>query len=411
MVAVNGIAADQWGLLTAKQAAEQGVSGVRLKRLTDNGLLQHVGRGVYIVPGAGYPQHLEIKVAWLRLAPSKAAWQRSTTDPDSGVVSHTSACLLHDLGDIPAGNVEITVPRRRVTRDPDIHLLTGYLEPEDITLVDGLPVTTAERTIIDLLRARADAGHIGGVIADAEHRDLITTKSLSARVAPFAKAYGVAPAADGRVLIDHLVTQAGARLRADDVRDVARVAYGRGAADASRNTPVLQILAARFAEARPPDLLNPATREALRSIVSPIDDAVLKRMGELSMAVETRAELRAAMERMMTPFNEVVRDAITRLELPAINEAMREALSRLELPAVVAQDALHRLELPAADADQVRKIAEIVDEGLRGLGSAALNPDGSNALPPSETDTEGATPDEERQRQGHSAPDVPTTGR
>ncbi|MFJ4674045.1 type IV toxin-antitoxin system AbiEi family antitoxin domain-containing protein [Kitasatospora purpeofusca] len=317
MVIVGGIAADQWGLVTAKQAAEQGVNGVRLKRLTDAGLLEHVSRGVYLVPGAGYPQHLEIKAAWLRLAPAKAAWQRESSDPDSGVVSHTSACLLHDLGDIPAGEVEITVPRRRVSRDPDVRLRTGVLEPADITLIDGLPVTTAERTVVDLLRSRADAGHIGGVIAAAEHRDLVVLDALADRVRPFAKSYGVSPAADGRVLIDHLVAQGGARLRADDARDLARAAYGQGAADI--------VLGRALESAELQRILAGLPRVAL-ALSS--DEAVAENLRSIAVlySAQTTTHIKDAIERVLLPVTESLGESLRGLALPSA-AAMQQMFS------------------------------------------------------------------------------------
>src|SRR5690606_10263468 len=150
LAVLSGVAADQWGLVTAAQAKAHGLSAVQLKRLTEAGLLENVGRGVYALPAAGLPHHLEIKVAWLRLQPTVPAWERAIGGPDSGVISHASASQLHSLGDIPAPDVEISVPRRRTTTEPFVRLRTADLPTADITIVDGLPVTTPARTIIDL---------------------------------------------------------------------------------------------------------------------------------------------------------------------------------------------------------------------------------------------------------------------
>ncbi|MGW0294735.1 type IV toxin-antitoxin system AbiEi family antitoxin domain-containing protein [Streptomyces tuirus] len=214
---LSGMAADQWGLVTAAQAKAQGLSAVQLKRLTEAGLLENVGRGVYALPAAGAPRHLEIKVAWLRLQPTVPAWERPIGGPDSGVISHASACQLHGLGDIPAPDVEISVPRRRTTTEPFVRLRTADMNPADVTVVDGLPVTTAARTVVDLLQAKADGGHVGGVIADAERRDLVDIDVLAQAVQPYARKYGLRPAATGYELIEHLVGQAGRTLHAQEV--------------------------------------------------------------------------------------------------------------------------------------------------------------------------------------------------
>ncbi|MGY1527270.1 type IV toxin-antitoxin system AbiEi family antitoxin domain-containing protein [Streptomyces sp. MN3] len=217
LAVLSGVAADQWGLVTAAQAKAHGLSAVQLKRLTEAGLLENVGRGVYALSAAGLPHHLEIKVAWLRLQPTVPAWERPIGGPDSGVISHASACQLHSLGDIPAPDVEISVPRRRTTTEPFVRMRIANLPTADITMVDGLPVTTPARTIIDLLHTKADGGHVGGVIADAERRDLVDINVLAQAVQPYARRYGLRRAATGYELIEHLVGQAGRILHAQEV--------------------------------------------------------------------------------------------------------------------------------------------------------------------------------------------------
>ncbi|MFE9333511.1 type IV toxin-antitoxin system AbiEi family antitoxin domain-containing protein [Streptomyces sp. NPDC006925] len=222
---LSGVAADQWGLVTAAQAKDAGVGGVQLKRLTDTGLLENVARGVYLLTAAGQPPHLEIKAAWLRLQPAVPAWQRDPADPQSGVVSHTSACELLELGDIPTIGVELSVPKRRVTQDRSVRLRTAVVDPAETTVVDGLPVTTAHRTVVDLLRARADGGHVGGVIASAERRDMLALSALADDVAPFARAYGMPRGASGEEFIEHLAEQGGEHLRAQELQRAAEEGF------------------------------------------------------------------------------------------------------------------------------------------------------------------------------------------
>jgi predicted transcriptional regulator of viral defense system len=225
LAALSGPAADQWGLITAAQAKELGLNPVQLLRLTESGLLENVSRGVYLLSASGMPLHLDIKAAWLRLQPTVFAWDRPAGHPDSGVISHATACRLHELGDIPAPDVEITVPRRRTTNEPFVRLRTAPLDPAEITVVDGLPVTTAPRTITDLLRAKTDGGHVGGVIADANRRDLIDLDELADRVQPYARKYGLKATATGHALINHLVEQAGESLTRQEVARASKEGF------------------------------------------------------------------------------------------------------------------------------------------------------------------------------------------
>lgn len=74
-------------------------------------------------------------------------------------------------------------------------------------MLDGLPVTTVALTIIDLLRDRADGGHVGGVILDADRRGLIDPDQLAPRVERFAPSYAM-PHTSGRDLLSVLVSMA-----------------------------------------------------------------------------------------------------------------------------------------------------------------------------------------------------------
>ncbi|MER5871954.1 type IV toxin-antitoxin system AbiEi family antitoxin domain-containing protein [Streptomyces sp. NPDC002044] len=209
---LNAIAPDQWGLVTARQAQDAGLSRVDLTRLIDADLLQRAAHSVYQVPGGAPTSHLDIKAAWLRLDPAVLAWARSQDGPRAAVVSHASACQLYDIGDIPADHVEISVPVRRTTRETGVLLHKATVPAGDITIIDGLPVTTVDRTICDLLRARADGGHVGRVLADADQRGLTDTRELAERVQPYARAYGL-PRASGADFLNFLAEEAGFTLR------------------------------------------------------------------------------------------------------------------------------------------------------------------------------------------------------
>ncbi|AXE90512.1 substrate-binding domain-containing protein [Streptomyces sp. Go-475] len=226
-------AADQWGLVTTAQAKLDGVRGVQLLRLERAGLLESVGHGVYRLLASPPPEHLGIKVAWLRLDPRTPAPDRGIEGPGAGVVSHASACAVHGLGDRPADPVELTVSSRRTTRDETVVLHRGRVDADDITVVDGLPVTTVPRTVVDLLDARADAVRVGTVLAEAVSRDLVRVDDLAARVGPFAAAYGLPAQASGAELLEFLCERAGRPLRA---RKAARAATRTGGSQGKRAT-------------------------------------------------------------------------------------------------------------------------------------------------------------------------------
>ncbi|MBA2505834.1 MAG: hypothetical protein H0V29_07805, partial [Thermoleophilaceae bacterium] len=63
------------------------------------------------------------------------------------VLSHRAAAVLHGLLKYAGPSIEVTAPRRREI--PGLITYESDLAPDEVTLVDGIPVTTAARTIID----------------------------------------------------------------------------------------------------------------------------------------------------------------------------------------------------------------------------------------------------------------------
>jgi very-short-patch-repair endonuclease len=69
--------------------------------------------------------------------------------PEVAVISHRSAAALWELVATPSG-VDVTTLRRSASAKGICVHRSRTLEPGDITAIDGLPVTTPTRTLIDL---------------------------------------------------------------------------------------------------------------------------------------------------------------------------------------------------------------------------------------------------------------------
>ena len=130
----------------------QGLNAAEVARLSRRGDLEHLRRGAYAAPPE---QALRRDEQHRRLV--------AATGPqllDGSVVSHGSAAVLHRLP-VWAGAIE----RVHVTRDGPgsgklrhlVHVHQATLDAEDITVVDGIVVTTVARTVLDLARTRSMA--------------------------------------------------------------------------------------------------------------------------------------------------------------------------------------------------------------------------------------------------------------
>jgi predicted transcriptional regulator of viral defense system len=205
MARLSRLAAWQWGLLTTAQATREGVSRAQLARLESAGVLERVDHGVYAMTAAP-DNRRRFEAAWLTLDPVRTAEERLADRPPSGAVSHTSAASLHGLGDLLDDVPEVTVPGRRQTRRT-IRIHRAPLTPDDVTLVDGLPTTTVERTIVDLLRDGHSPDHIAQIVGQAHTRGLLDVGDLARRLEPLARTYRQR---DGRTFVAHLLDIAGA---------------------------------------------------------------------------------------------------------------------------------------------------------------------------------------------------------
>lgn len=155
-------ALDQFGLITAEDARSLDVDPVRLRQMLRRGVVTRVSRGVYRFALA--PKH--------RLDQYAAAtfWPRGTR----GVLSHETALDLHDLCDVNPDRIDITVPRLHRVRSRDIppayRLHNRELLPGDQTYLEGLPIVTPVRAVLDAIDSHLRSGLVRQAIGTLRER-------------------------------------------------------------------------------------------------------------------------------------------------------------------------------------------------------------------------------------------------
>lgn len=220
------------GLATTALAERHGVSRAQLSRLVQAGILDRVAQGVYSLAGTIDP-HQHLRAAWLTLAPSTLPEERLRDPIPTGVISHTSAAAMHDLGDLLDDVPEVTVATRKQSRR-GIKLHRRNLSPSDVTIVDSLPVTTLERTIADLLRAHHDEGHVVDIVRSGAERGLLDHKALARQLDPIANRHGEP---DGEHLAERLFDLAGLSTHA-----LAAAISGTPIGEAIRTNAITELL-------------------------------------------------------------------------------------------------------------------------------------------------------------------------
>ncbi len=397
---VVSLAAGQWGLVTAAQASAAGISRMQLTRMVDAGLLDRVMHGVYATPGVQGDQRLTLRAAWLTLDPGTAAEKRMANLPTAGVVSHTSAAQLLGLGDLVADEHEFTVPHRHQSTRAGVRVRKGVLEPGEVTIADGLPVTTAARTIADLLMVGHELEHVAAVVADALRRDLTDGPALEAALVPAARRHD---ARDGAELLVRLLDLAGMGVE-DLERQVLDNDLGRELVREAAGVQSLAVLAESPGMLAALESIAQAVRvvmdsPGMREIAAGAYDAtrVVNSPGMLA-AADTAARL-ADSPRMRAALNTAAQ-AQGLYDSPGMRAALDAAPRAQRLYDFSAARALAELAERAAevtsqvDPAQLRALAEAASEAFSSVSVArVLDPDADVrpeplALPSAERGTE-----------------------
>lgn len=186
--------ASQWGLVTTAQAQQLGVARSLMSRLEATGKLERLCKGVYRNTSAPSERFESLHAAWLSLYPERTAEKRlQDSPPDAVVCSHTAAWLL-EIGDFVPEPYRFNTPARKQTQRMDIMIrLKGY-PAKSLTMREGMPVTTFEQTVADLVSDNTDLSLVANMFltCNVETYDNLDRPYLEELLAPYAKRNGFA---------------------------------------------------------------------------------------------------------------------------------------------------------------------------------------------------------------------------
>jgi len=137
---VQGLARRQHGLVTRQQALAAGMTGDEIENRVGRLWWQPVHAGVYLL-GVSLPTwEQRLRAATLAAGPT-------------AVVSHRAAAILWQLDGFNGWPIEITIPHGREATLASVRTYRSRtLCSADVTAHRGIPVTTIERTLLDLGR-------------------------------------------------------------------------------------------------------------------------------------------------------------------------------------------------------------------------------------------------------------------
>lgn len=256
---VSELATRQWGLVTTAQAEAAGITRLQLARLAEAGVMERIERGIYVTPAA-VDERTPVRAAWLSLAPSILADERLAEPIASGVISHTSAAALYEVGDLLDDEPEFTVSHRKQSRR-GIRLHRGRLTPAEVTIRAGLPVTTPSRTVVDLLRDGHDPSHVAEIAGEILRRDLAPQQEMAAALDPLAQRNGQE---SGAALLEYLLDLVGLSSTALAIK-VAESALGRALIESGQLSGIRGVLDAVARRTIPTSALLPSMAAFLQT--------------------------------------------------------------------------------------------------------------------------------------------------
>ena len=160
--AISGIAARSEGRITTAQLRDLGLSQNQIDYRARVGRLHRVARGVYAVGHLCESRRARWLTAVLRVGPE-------------AVLSDRAAAAHWQLRAY-AGAIDVSYPRRH-RPVAGIRLHRRRLPADEVTIHEGIPVTTVPRTLFDLA-AILSPGRLELAIGEAEKRGLTDALSL-----------------------------------------------------------------------------------------------------------------------------------------------------------------------------------------------------------------------------------------
>lgn len=171
MEAILELAAVQYGLFTATQWKEAGLSLRSLRRKAASGVVREIHPSVFAIAGAPASFGQQVLAACLSV---------------DGVASHQCAAYLWGFRKFETPAREVLVKRGRTPSIPDVRVRrTGHLDDADIDRLHSIPITGRPRTLLDLCDASEALAE--GALNGALHRRQVTVRQLLAvldRVGP-----------------------------------------------------------------------------------------------------------------------------------------------------------------------------------------------------------------------------------
>jgi hypothetical protein len=166
---IDGVAARQLRLITARQLVELGWSRTGIQRRFDNGRLHRLHQGVYSVHPPPYSR--------------EQGWLAAVLACGAGTYLCGASCAQHwAVAEIPSRTIHVRSPTRAGRSRPAITVHRGQVDPRDVRIKDSIPCVSVDLVLIDLAPDLPDA-ELEQVLVAAESLGLLKRGRLAELIA------------------------------------------------------------------------------------------------------------------------------------------------------------------------------------------------------------------------------------
>ncbi|MBM3788345.1 MAG: hypothetical protein FJW30_28755 [Acidobacteria bacterium] len=169
------LATAQGGFFTSKQAAAIGYTAPKRSYHVNAGNWVRERRGIFRLALHPLPSRPDLVLWWL--------WSCNRQDEPQGIYSHQTALSLHELTDVMPSRVHMSIPsdfRRSAAIPKALVLHLADVPAAEVEIVDGVPVTKALRTLLDVASAEAvPIEDLRAAFAEAKRTGKITRSEIA----------------------------------------------------------------------------------------------------------------------------------------------------------------------------------------------------------------------------------------
>lgn len=131
---------------------------------------------------------------------------------EGAVLSHGHAVALHELRQAPSTAIDVTAPQRRRVSGIRCHW-ARTLDPADTTTIDGIPVTTVARALLDQAE-RLHSQRLRTLLEETLRREVFDLGAISATIDRNAGRRGIRPLRDAIATLSDIAPLLGSGMAA-----------------------------------------------------------------------------------------------------------------------------------------------------------------------------------------------------